>query len=164
MGAGRFDHHQSPRGGGRTKKSTATLECLGRSRGGFTTKVHLVVDALGNCVHLDLTPGQQADCSLLPDLLAALPQVPAAVVADKGYDTNAVLHSLQALGTVAVIPPKRRRKTPQTYDRNLYADRNKVERCVGRLKQARAVATRYDKTATSFLATLYVAAALDWLR
>jgi len=123
-----------------------------------------VVDALGNCVHLDLTPGQQADCALLPDLLAALPQLPGAVVADKGYDTNTVLHTLHVLGTKAVIPPKRLRKTPQSYDQNLYADRNKVERCIGRLKQARAVATRYDKTAASFLATLHVAAGLDWLR
>lgn len=85
-------------------------------------------------------------------------------MADKGYDTNAVLQTLQLLGTEAVSPPKRGRKKPQAYDANLYADRNKIERCVGRLKQARAVATRYGKTGVSFLAALHVAAVLDWLR
>jgi transposase len=164
VGATRLDHGQGPRGGGRPKKSSAPLECLGRSRGGFTTKVHAVVDALGNGVHLDLTPGQQADCLLVPDLLAALPQEPGKVVADKAYDTNAVLQSIAAHQAEQVIPPKSNRKVPRDYDENLSDDRNKMERFFGRLKQSRAFATRYDKTALSFLAVAHIVAALDWLR
>ena len=64
----------------------------------------------------------------------------------------------------AVIPPKSNRLDQRTYDRNLSADRNKIERFFGRLKEARGFATRYEKTAVSFLATAHLLAALDWLR
>nr|WP_218134813.1 IS5 family transposase [Hymenobacter lapidiphilus] len=164
MGAGRLDHGQSPQSRRRPKKSTAAAESLGRSRGGFSTKVHAVVDALGNCLLLKLTPGEQADCTVLPELLAALPEKPGAVVADKAYDTNAVLAAVAGQHAQAVIPPKANRIDQRAYDENLYADRNKVERFFGRLKEARGFATRYEKTATCFLASAHLLAALDWLR
>lgn len=123
-----------------------------------------MVDALGNCVILKLTPGQQADCTALPDLLAALPEQPGAVVADKAYDTNAVLAAVAQQQAEPVIPPKASRVEPRPYDENLYADRNKVERFFGRLKEARGFATRYEKTAGSFLAVAHLLAALDWMR
>ena len=126
--------------------------------------MHGVIDALGNCVHLDLTPGEQADCLLVPDLLAALPEKPGKVVADKAYDTNAVLAAITAHQAEAVIPPKSTRLVQRDCDENLYKDRNKIERCFGRFKQSRAFATRYDKTACSFLAVAHLVAALDWLR
>jgi len=138
-------------------------EGLGRSRGGFSTKVHAVGDALGNCLHLGLTPGHWADCRQLPTLLATLRQPPGAVVADKAYDTHAVLQTIGACHAEPVIPPKISRKKPRTYDKNLYAERNKAERFFGRLKEARGFATRYEKTAVSFLATAHLLAALDWL-
>lgn len=100
----------------------------------------------------------------LPDWLAALPGKPGKVVADKAYDTNAVLASLAAMAAEPVIPPKSNRLVQREYDKNLYKDRNKIERCFGRLKQCRAFATRYDKTAVSFLAVCHIVAALDWLR
>lgn len=123
-----------------------------------------MVDALGNCLRFKLTPGQQADCTVLPDLLAALPEPPGAVVADKAYDTNAVLEAVAQQQAEPVIPPKANRCEQRGYDENLYADRNKVERFFGRLKEARGFATRYEKTATSFLAAAHLLAALDWLR
>jgi len=126
--------------------------------------VHAVVDALGNCLRLVLTPGHEADCAQLPGLLAALPAAPGAVVADRAYDTNAVLAAVAACGAVPVIPSKTTRKHPRSHDRNLYADRNKAERFFGRLKEARSFATRYEKTATSFLALAHLLAALDWMR
>lgn len=100
----------------------------------------------------------------MPDLLAALPQKPGQVVADKVYDTNAVLEAINLHDAQSVIPPQSTRKNQRDYDENLYQDRNKIERCFGRFKQPRAFATRYDKTALSFLAVAYVVAALDWLR
>ena len=123
-----------------------------------------MVDALGNCLHLVLTPGQAADSPQLPVLLAALPESPGAVVADKAYDTNPVLETLAQQEAQAVIPPKATRLDQRGYDENLYADRNKVERFFGRLKEARGFATRYEKTASSFLAVAHLLAALDWMR
>jgi len=123
-----------------------------------------VVDALGNCLHLVLTPSEAADSPLLPVLLSALPEQPGAVVADKAYDTNKVLDTLAQQQAEAVIPPKANRLDQRQYDENLYADRNKVERFFGRLKEARGFATRYEKTATSFLALAHLLAALDWMR
>jgi transposase len=119
---------------------------------------------LGNCLHLVLTPGHWADCAQLPVLLTALRQPPGAVVADKAYDTNAVLAAIAEQHAEPVIPSKTSRNAPRCYDQNLYADRNKVERFFGRLKEARGFATRYDKTAVSFLAAAHLLAALDWLR
>ena len=115
-------------------------------------------------MRLVLTPGQQADCCQLPALLAALPQAPGAVIADRAYDTNAVLTAVAACGAVAVIAAKHTRKAPRPCDATLYAERNKAERFFGRLKEARGLATRYEKTAASFLALAQLLAALDWMR
>ena len=153
--------HQAAAG---QKKSTPAAEALGRSRGGFSTKVHAVVDALGNGLHLVLTSGEAADSRPLPGLLAALPQAPGAGVADKAYDTNQALAAIAERQAQAVIPPKANRVEQRLYDKNLYAERNKVERFFGRLKEARGFATRYEKTATSFLAVAHLLAALDWMR
>lgn len=123
-----------------------------------------MVDALGNCLRLVLTLGQQADCLQLPGLLAALLTAPGAVVAGKAYDTNAVLNAVAACGAVPVIPARNLRKHSRRHDSNLYADHNKAERFFGRLKEARGFVTRYEKTASSFLALAHLLAALDWMR
>ena len=86
-----------------------------------------------------------------------------AVIADKGYDADWFIEAMRAAGATAVIPPKRNRKVLRQYDRNLYADRNKVERLFNRLKQYRRVATRYEKTARSYLAMVQVAAIMTLL-
>ena len=115
-------------------------------------------------MRLVLTGGQQADCSQLPTLLDGLAQSPGKVVADKAYDTNNALAAIARHEAELVLSPKASRTEQRAYDENLYADRNKVERFFGRLKEARGLATRYDKTATSFLAVAHLLAALDWLR
>ena len=83
---------------------------------------------------------------------------------DKAYDTNLVLEALAQRGAEPVIPPKANRVQQRAYDENLYADRNKVERFFGRLQEARGFATRYEKTASSFLAVAHLLAALDGMR
>ena len=148
MGARGFDHRQGP----------------GIRRGGFSTKVHAVIDALGNCLHLALPSAERADRPQLPALLAALAQTPGAVVCDKAYDTNNILKTIREEGAVPVMPPKSSRLDRRTYDRNLYADRHKIERFFGRLKEAQGFAIRYEKTAVSFLATAHLLTALDWMR
>jgi transposase len=83
--------------------------------------------------------------------------------ADKGYDTDAIRQELSFRGIQAVIPPKRTRKTEILYDREKYRDRNRIERLFNRLKNWRKVATCYDKTATSFLGFVAIAAIKIWL-
>lgn len=83
--------------------------------------------------------------------------------ADKGYDGDAVHEGLLFHGNLPVIPPRSNRSQPIACDYRRYKDRNRIERMFNRLKQFRRIATRYDKTASSFLAFLILAAAKLWL-
>ncbi len=120
------------------------------------------MDALGNPTGFHLTGGQVAD---LAGADALLPEIDAAtVIADKGDDAEArVLAPLREAGKVAVIPPKRNRKVPREYDADLYAARHLIEHFCCKRKQFRAIATRYGKTARTFLAAVYLAATVTWL-
>src|SRR5262249_42145524 len=131
-------------------------EALGRSRGGFSTKVHVAVNGLGLPVALQLTPGQQADVTRAAVLLDG--HQPAVVIADKGYDSDALIGAIHASGAEAVITPRKNRTEAREYDRHLYKDRNLVERFLNRIKRSRRVATRYEKTARNYLAFVQVAA------
>lgn len=137
-------------------------QALGRSRGGFTTKIHGAISGLGLPAKLLLTPGQAADITQGEELLAGLS--PAVVIADKGYDSQAFVAAIEARGAEAVIPARARRKEPRVYDRERYKDRNLAERFWHRLKQYRRVATRYEKTAQNFLAFIHVASIMILLR
>jgi transposase len=128
----------------------------------LSTKIHAVVDALGNPIGFHLTPGQASDLEgadqLLPDIVAET------VLADKGYDADErVIEPLQAKGKTAVIPPRRNRKRPRNYDKELYKARHLIENFFAKLKQYRAIATRYDKRARNFLGAIYLAASVIWL-
>lgn len=116
-----------------------------------------MVDALGNPVAFHLTGGQTSE---LAGADALLPTIAAPVVlADKGYDAEVrVLAVLRDAGKVAIIPPRRNRKDRRDYDRDLYAARHLIENFFCRLKQYRAIATRYDKTRRNFLAAVHLAA------
>jgi transposase len=129
---------------------------LGRSRGGFGTKIHAAVNGLGLPVKLVLTPGQAADCKQAATLLGEVP--PEVVIADKGYDSQAVTQLIEARGGEAVIPSLSNRSRQRAYDRDRYKDRNLAERFWNKAKQYRRVATRYEKTARNFLAFVHVAA------
>ena len=125
-------------------------QAIGRSRGGLTTKIHALVDALGNPVEVILTPGQAHDLTGAQMLLDDVD--PHALIGDKAYDANSLLDTLAQRDIAAVIPPKANRKTPRTCDFALYCERNLVERFFNKLKHFRAIATRYDKLARNFLA------------
>jgi transposase len=127
----------------------------------LTTKIHAIVDALGNPVAVSLTPGQAADITQAEPLLAELE--PEAVIADKGYDADALVETLQQRGITPVIPSKANRKEPRKTDFALYRERNLVERFFQKLKQYRAIATRYDKLANTFLAGVLLVCVLIWL-
>jgi transposase len=117
---------------------------------------------LGNPTGFFLTPGQACD---LDGSDVLLPQIEAnIVIADKAFDADErVIQPLRQAGKSFVIPPRSNRKNPRSYDEDLYKERHLIENFFARLKQYRAIATRYDKTARNFLAAIYMAAAVVWL-
>ena len=128
----------------------------------MSTKIHATVDALGNPTSFHLTPGQAHDLSgadkLIPNLQADV------LLADKAYDAgDRVIDVLKNAGKQSVIPPKKGRLTPREYDKELYKARHLIENFFCKLKQFRAIATRYDKTARNFLAAIYLSSAIIWL-
>jgi transposase len=135
---------------------------LGRSVGGFSTKIHILVDALGNPVKFILTGGQEADVTQAEPLMKG--HHADAAIADKAYDSDAVVAAAKRQGAEAVIPSKKNRKVPRDYDEHLYKERKKVEWFISLLKQYRRVATRYEKTARNFLGFVHVASILILLR
>jgi transposase len=121
-----------------------------------------MVDALGNPVGFLLTGGQAHDLAgadhLLPGMKADM------LIADKAFDADKrVLDPLAAAGKEAVIPPKANRRMARTYDRDLYKARHLIENFFAKLKQFRAIATRYDKTDRNFLGAIHLVAAAIWL-
>ena len=127
----------------------------------MTTKVHACVDALGNPIRLILTGGQVADITQGAALVEAIPTE--AIIADKGYDSDALIQIIEATGAKAIIPPRCNRNSPRKIDWHRYKARNLVERFFNRLKQFRRLATRYDKLANRFNAFLHLACAYIWL-
>lgn len=121
-----------------------------------------MVDALGNPLRFLLTGGEAHDLvgadHFLPGMQANL------LIADKGFDADErVLKPLAAAGKAAVIPPRGHRSCLRDFDRHLYRERHLIENFFGKIKQFRAIATRYDKTARNFLAAIHLVAALIWL-
>lgn len=159
---------------------------MGRSRGGLTTKLHLLADGRGRSLVKRITPGQAADTKELVALVDAV-AVPRPngrgrhrkrldhLTADKAYGSKANRRSLRARGIPHTIPERddvrasRARKgsrggRPPNFDPVRYKDRNQIERGFGRLKQFRAVATRYDKLKDRYEATVTIASIMLWLR
>jgi transposase len=110
-------------------------------------------------VDFAVTAGQVNDCTQAIVLLGE--RKVSYVLADKGYDTDAIVEHVATMGAVAVIPPKRNRKQQREYDKDLYKQRNRIERCFSRLKHFRRFATRYEKNKPNFHAL--VALACSWI-
>jgi transposase len=134
---------------------------LGRSRGGFSTKLNALVDTRGRPLHVILTPGNRHDLIAAPELLVHARGW--GLIGDIGYDSNAFRAQVREHGMVPVIgsKPERPRKLPKR--RALYAKRYLVERFFHSLKRFRALGTRYDKTAVSFLGLVHLCCAVLWL-
>jgi transposase len=136
---------------------------VGRSRGGLSTKVHAVVDGNGLPVQLALTSGETHDNQLCFALLSKLKPA-TLLLADRGYDADWIRDLVGRQGAWANIPPKRNRTKPICFSPYLYRERNRVERFFNKLKQYRRVATRFDKLAANYIASLKLASILIWLR
>jgi transposase len=136
---------------------------MGRSRGGLTTKIHALVDANGLPLALKLTEGQAHDGRSATDLLG---QITAGqiLLADRGYDSDALRRSLKERGAWANVKPMPNRVNVPSFSPFLYRYRNLVERFFSKLKHYRAIATRYEKHAANYLALVKLAATRIWLR
>ena len=148
--------------GASKKKGGQAAQALGKSRGGFSTKIHLCTDARGLPLRFRLTPGQTHDITQAEALIAGYES--RSVIADKGYDSQAFLDVLSNHGQVAVIPPRSYRKTPRDYDRHRYKQRNLIERLIGKMKQYRRIFARFEKLSTSYRGFLAFAATLIALK
>jgi len=134
---------------------------MGRSRGGLTSKIHALVDAEGRPVTLRLTAGQVADCKEAEALIDCLDEGDI-LLADKGYDSDAIRAKAKERKAWANIPPKANRRRPFAFSAWLYRQRNLVERFFNRIKHFRGIATRYDKDPENYLAAVKLVAARIW--
>ena len=136
---------------------------MGRSRGGLTTKIHALVDGNGLPVVLKLTQGQAHDGKSAADMLGSLGpgQI---LLANRAYDSDALRQTMTTQGAWANVRPMPGRVNKPAFSPFLYRYRNLVERFFSKLKHYRAVATRYDKHATNYLAIVKLAASRIWLR
>ena len=137
-------------------KGGLALQAIGRSRGGLTTKIVALVDALGNLARFVLLPGQRHDSLGAEPLLDGI--AIEALIADKAFDNDRLRADLDARGAMAVIPPKADRARRIACDFAMYRWRHLVENFFCDLKQFRRIATRYDKTDQSFAAMINLAA------
>ena len=122
----------------------------------------MIVDALGLPVAFEVTPGNVNDCEQAASLIETVK--PACLLADKGYDTDAIRKQLADQNALTVIPSKANRKHPAPLDTELYKARCEVECRFSWLKQARRFATRYEKTLRNYVAVVAIRCSLAWLR
>lgn len=137
---------------------------IGRSRGGLTTKIHTRTNAEGLAIGFCLTPGQASDMTSYVDLMNEMAPDPITMLADKGYDSDAIRADLERRGADPVIPTKSNRKIQIPVEKVTYALRNRIERFFNKLKHSRRVATRYDKLESSFLGFVQLATIRIWFR
>ena len=154
---GGYDGHPGASLRGRHKKGAQDQEALGRSRGGFTTKLHAGCGGKGRPLSFTLTPGQGHDTKCFLTLLRMMGDKIDARLGNKGYDSDDIIAALEAMDIEAVIPSKSNRKEPRETDRDTYKLGNLIERMFNKLKNWCRVSTCYDKTAASFLAFVTIA-------
>ena len=127
----------------------------------MSTKIHAAVDALGKPVRLILTPGESSESKQAEALIAGFQAD--VVIADKGYDADAILSAIRVAGGKAVVPPKANRVVQRDYDKVVYKERNRIERFFQKIKNYRRIATRYERLAVTFSAMLHLVACVVWL-
>lgn len=140
------------------------LQALGRSAGGPTTKIHLVCDGNGNPYRFSVSEGHIHDVTVAPVLLGTIDLPGDYLIADKGYDSDEFRAVIRAQKREPVIPGRKNRKQKIDYDKEVYSARSLIEHAFCRLKQFRAVATRYDKLSRNFAGMVFLACIVLWLR
>ena len=141
-------------------------QSIGKSRGGWTTKIHMVAANARTAVTFSLSPGQAGDAPEGRALLKRLgpPDRPLYLLMDKAYEGNETRQLALDLGFTPVVPPLRTRISPWEYDREMYKRRNEVERLFRRLKGFRRIFSRFEKLDVMFLGFISFALIVDGLR
>ena len=122
----------------------------------------MIADALGNPLSFTLTGAEQADITQAQPLLETV-EAPQAVIADKGYDADALVESIEQAGPEVIIPPRSNRLTPRAFDQHRYRARHLIENLFARFKQFRRLATRYEKLSAHYAAFVILASICLWL-
>jgi transposase len=152
----RSHQHAAGARGGQEKQA------LGKSRGGFTSKIHAKVDAFGLPLTFKITCGQVHDVTQALELAGS--GGCEFLIADRGYDSDAFREALRSQNVTPVIPGRQCRKTHIEIDTHIYKERNVVERFFNRIKGFRRIATRYDKTEKMYLGALTMVGIILWLQ
>lgn len=147
---------RSQKGGGQQ------TQALGRSRGGFSTKIHISVDGLGNPLRFQLTGGERNDITQGEALIAGYTYDQ--VIGDRAYDSDEFRGVVWARGGVPVIPPRAWRKEARPYDQHLYRERHLVECFINKIKHYRRIFSRFEKLGQRYLGFLQFVGTLIWLR
>jgi transposase len=156
----RFHTYQSASLGGGWKRGEQN-QAIGRSRGGRNTKIHAIADAKGRLLSLKLTDGSAHDCPVARSLISS-GKIAKRLLGDKAYDSAELRRWLRERGTKCVIPNRSNRKQPFSFSKKAYRERHRVENAFCRLKDFRRIATRYDRLARNFLASIYLVATIAW--
>jgi transposase len=149
----------APLGSGR--KRGEQKQAVGRSRGGRNTKIHALADAKGRLIAILLTGGEAHDCPVAERLIRRVKSAKR-MLGDKAYDSAELREELDERGTRPVIPNRSNRKQPFDFSKRLYKLRWRIEAAFNRLKDFRRIATRYDRLARNYLASVCLIAALVW--
>ena len=173
---------RNPRRRGRWEKSLARHQdepadhALGRSKGGFGTKFHILTDGKGTPLAIEITAGQVSEQTQLKGVVARFiagrkqrrRRKPKKLTGDKGYSSGFIRHWLREQNIEPVIPHKKNEKAYHdpnvTFDKETYRQRHVVEQCVGWLKELRRIATRFEKLAINFLGMLHLATIRQYLK
>ena len=148
--------------GGALKNGGQASQAPGRSRGGFTTKVHVSVNSFGNPLRFILTGGQERDITQAEALITD--HACECVIADKAYDSQESLQAITQSGAIPVMPPRSNRTEPHSYDEHLYHERHLVVCFFSKIKHYRRIFSRFEKLARRYPGFLHFLGALTWLR
>lgn len=146
---------------GAPQKAEQDSEAVGKSRGGLSTKIHAAVDALGNPVRLLLTAGQASEYGQFLRLIKGFSAD--YVLAGKEYDSNEFIAAVGKTKAEPVIPPRKNQLVQRGYDKELYKERNLVERFFQKLKHFRRIAIRYERLGRNYQTMLSLVASVIWL-
>lgn len=143
-------------------KNGSQEQGIGRSRGGLTSKIHCMVDALGNSLKFIISPGNENDIALADSLIQDIRN--AAILGDKGYDSDSFRNTIQNQNCVSVIPGRSNRISPIEYDKELYKVRHLIENFFAKIKNFRRIFSRFDKSVRNYASFLAFTGTILWLR
>ena len=144
-------------------KVNDAVHCVGRSRGGLTTKIHALTEARGLPIKVLLSPGQVHDLLGAGSLLTGLGEGDI-LLGDKAYDADWLRRQIEAQGAAPNVPDKSNRKEKHWFSKTLYKEHNLVERFFNKIKHFRRIATRFEKHAANYLAMIKLASIQIWMR